>query len=219
MFRADVDKAAANRAIAALVARIQKKVSAGCSAAAEVLADRYQQELLMEQAPPHSDPGQIPHKYDGIREGGYVAPEMRDEWLASTSGMPAGMSPGNIGDIFNVQFDPATTFQFDGQPQGRVKNNQAGEFAKTQGDDEFLATFIRSASTETGGVVGFTAEGSHVAHRDQNYLIQWDQGEVPEFPGVERPWVDEIYSMAKPDMRDAFQQILAGGGSTDSVPF
>lgn len=51
--------------------KIRDKVAAACVAAAEVLAEKYRQELQASQSPPHSRPGEIPHAYLGHREGGW----------------------------------------------------------------------------------------------------------------------------------------------------
>lgn len=216
MLTVEIDMPAFESAKQALIERIQKRIQGACEAAAGELAAQYRGTLLEIQSPEHSPPGSIPHRYDGYREGGYFDP-------GGTSGMnrpDSGGSPfsdAEMRSVFDIEFDPSTSFDFGGAGE-RHKNNAPPEFAKVQGDDEFLATFITHGSTDAGAVVGFTAENSHVTSREQNYLIQHDQGTVPEYMGVERPWVDEIYEAAKPAMVDAFQQFLASG-SASTVPF
>ena len=216
MLTVEIDMPAFESAKQELIERIQKRIQGACEAAAGELAAQYRGTLLEIQSPEHSPPGSIPHRYDGYREGGYFDPK-------GTSGMDrpdSGGSPfsdAEMRSVFGIEFDPSTSFDFGGVGE-RHKNNAPPEFSKVQGDDEFLATFITHGSTDAGAVVGFTAENSHVTSRDQNYLIQHDQGTVPEYMGVERPWVDEIYDAAKPSMVDAFQQFLASG-SASIVPF
>lgn len=212
MFSVEFDQASLTRFQAAFVEVVRRRIQGACETAANTLAASYREELLATEAPPHSEPGQIPHRYDGYKTGGYGDPN------ADFGGESDGMDFDDLSEIFNIEFDPAAMRSNNRGFGDRVKNNTAPRFAKTQGDDEFLATFITYGSTETGGTVGFTSEGSHVAVREQNYLIHWDQGTVREFPGVERPWVDEIYAMAKPQMIEAFQAFLAGG-SMSTVPF
>jgi hypothetical protein len=49
---------------------LRRKVSAACVEAANVLTESYV-EILSTSAPPHSRPGEIPHAYNGHKEGGY----------------------------------------------------------------------------------------------------------------------------------------------------
>ena len=214
MFSVEIDQAAVQAAKTKLLQTLQARMEGACVAAAGKLAGKYREVLLEIQAPPHSPPGMIPRRYDGYREGGWGGLSRSDV------GVDPGVTPfsdAEMQDVFNAQFDPSTSFET-GEFAGRIKNNKPPEFSKVQGDDEFLATFITHGSTDGGGVVGFTAENSHVTSREQNYLIQHDQGKVPAYPDVERPWVDEIYDSAKPEMVVAFQNYLDTGG-TDSVPF
>lgn len=215
MFSLEIDQSTLQAAQAKLIQRLQARMDGACVAAANELASRYRAELLQTQAPPHSEEGQIPHRYDGYREGGYALTTAQRQ-AGGAGGSP--FSGADLGEMFGVEFDPATAFDF-GQPGDREKNNTPPEFSKVQGDNEFLATFITHGSTAGGAVVGFTGENSHVTTREQNYLIQHDQGKVPEYPGKERPWVDEIYAMAKESMVDAFREYLATGSVSDSVPF
>lgn len=211
MFTVSIDMSQIEAAKQALAERLQRRIQGACEAAASELSSQYKETLLAIQSPKHSEPGQIPHRYDGYREGGYF----KGQANVGGDGGPE-FSDAEMQDIFNIEFDQSTAFNVgDGE---RPKNNTPPEFSQVQGDDEFLATFITYGSTETGAVVGFTAENSHVTSRDQNYLIQHDQGTVPEYPGIERPWVDEIYDSAKTSMVDAFQQFLASGSSS-TVPF
>lgn len=198
MFSVSLDTSSMERLKKALYERIQQRVQGACESAGAKLAESYRDELLAVQAPPHSSPGQIPHRYDGVRGTGYG------------SGANFGAA---IGEGFGESLLDPISSEF-----GRVKNNVPPEFSKVQGDDEFLATFITYGSTATGAVVGFTSENSHVTSRDQNYLIQHDQGKVPGNEDVERPWVDEIYKQAKSEMVSAFQDFLASG-ATSTVPF
>ena len=215
MFTLEIDQSTLQAARAKLIERLQARMEGACVAAAGELAGRYRAELLHTQAPPHSQPGMIPHRYDGYREGGWGGSSRSD------IGVDPGATPfsdAEMQDIFNIEFDPSTSFE-NGEFAGRIKNNKPPDFSKIQGDDEFLATFITHGSTDGGAVVGFTGENSHVTRREQNYLIQHDQGTVPAYPGVERPWVDEIYAIAKESMVDAFREYLATGSVSDSVPF
>lgn len=50
---------------------IQRKTFAAVKAAAEQLADDYKTELQRNDAPPHSGPGEIPHRYFGHKPGGF----------------------------------------------------------------------------------------------------------------------------------------------------
>lgn len=216
MFTVSIDMSQIEAAKQALAERLQRRIQGACEAAASELSSQYRETLLAIQSPEHSPPGSIPHRYDGYREGGYFDPK-------GTSGMDRPDSDGSplsdaeMRSVFDIEFDPSASFDFGGVGE-RHKNNAPPDFSKVQGDDEFLATFITYGSTETGAVVGFTAENSHVTSRDQNYLIQHDQGTVPKYMGVERPWVDEIYDDAKTSMVNAFQQFLASGSSS-TVPF
>lgn len=144
---------------------IGRKMKAGLGAMAVNLADEYKTGLQAEKAPPHSDPGQIPHAYLGHREGGY------------------GPLLGE-GEIQNVTF-----------------------FGFSRDQSDFLSSYIEGGSSGSGdsvrGVVGFA--DSHVTERRQNYLIQWDQGNVPGFFGIVRPWIIPLYQRAKAGMITAFK--------------
>lgn len=54
----------------ALKELLRRKVQAATEAAAAVLSEEYQL-ILSEDAPPHSQPGQIPHAYLGHKVGGF----------------------------------------------------------------------------------------------------------------------------------------------------
>lgn len=51
--------------------RLRRRLLNACSAPADELADIYRGDLQRNIAPPHSDPGQIPHAYFGWKSGGY----------------------------------------------------------------------------------------------------------------------------------------------------
>lgn len=83
-----------------------------------------------------------------------------------------------------------------------VRNNTPKQgFASRQTAN--LATFISSGtnSRNIGAVVGFRP--GHVTSRSKNYLIQHDQGDVPQFPGVERPWIIPGYRRCQDTMQTA----------------
>ena len=93
--------------------------------------------------------------------------------------------------------------------ENEPNNTPVQGFSGTQTD--FLATYIDGGADDVFGVVngyvGFLP--SHVTRRDQNYLLQWDQGTIPRRLGVRRPWVDEIYDRnkvyIKADAKAAFE--------------
>lgn len=78
----------------------------------------------------------------------------------------------------------------------RVNNTTLQDFSSDQG--EHLKEFIQSGRSGNGAVVGF--EPSHVTTREQNYLLGWDQGNIPSQPGVRRPWVRPVFDIARNDM-------------------
>jgi hypothetical protein len=143
---------------------LQRKIKAGMGASAVSLAEAYKDGLQAEQAPPHSEPGQVPHAYLGHRPGGY-GPLLGEN------------------EIQNVTFFG---------------------FSRDQSDN--LSSYIEGGSSGSGstvqGSVGFT--DSHVTTRSQNYLIGWDQGTVPRFSGIVRPWIIPLYRKAKSVMISAF---------------
>jgi hypothetical protein len=51
--------------------RLVQRANAACAAAAEELSDAYKVALSENEAPPHSSPGDIPHRYNGPARGGY----------------------------------------------------------------------------------------------------------------------------------------------------
>lgn len=78
--------------------------------------------------------------------------------------------------------------------EGRILNNTTLQgFSSDQ--DNYLKEYIQAARSNNGAVVGF--EPSHVTTRQKNYLLGWDQGTIPNQPGVFRPWVDEVYLVSK----------------------
>ena len=196
--------------------RIRERVKSGCVAAAGALAEGYRDELLAIQSPPHSEPGEIPHKYDGPREGGWGwRDKQREMEFAGSPAIPFEADIGRLGDVFGIDFDPFATGE--NLTDFYRKNNHPPRFSKEQGDDEYLATFIQHVSSADGGSVGFSPEGSHVTMREQNYLIHHDQGTVPGDPnGSRRPWIIPIYESSKPRMHAAFEQ---GANDLTEVPF
>lgn len=88
--------------------------------------------------------------------------------------------------------------------EGEIQNVTFFGFARDQSD--YLSSYIHGGGSVSGdspkGVVGFAE--SHVADRRKNYLIQHDQGTVPEYPGKRRPWIIPLYRTAKSDMISAF---------------
>lgn len=53
---------------------LNRKIGDACAVAAEVLAVAYKDALASVVAPPHSEPGEIPHAYNGPARGGYRSP-------------------------------------------------------------------------------------------------------------------------------------------------
>lgn len=175
-----------------------------CFSAAEVLRDAYRENLLRTQAPPHSEPDEIPHKYNGPLEDG---------WGWSTNG---GGGLFFDDDLFSE--DPFAN-QFDSE---KKNNNPATGFAKTQTD--FLATYIETSKEESDSLVvkiGFTSENSHVVDRSQNYLIEWDQGKYVEKKDgeefVQRPWIIPVYKQARKSMISAARSAIASFASAQSI--
>ena len=89
--------------------------------------------------------------------------------------------------------------------EGEIQNVTFFGFSRDQSG--FLSSYIEGGSSGSGdsvrGVVGFA--DSHVTERRQNYLIQWDQGNVPGFFGIRRPWIIPLYQKAKTGMINAFK--------------
>ncbi len=83
-------------------------------------------------------------------------------------------------------------------------------FSGTQTD--FLATYIDGGADDVFGIVngyvGFLP--SHVTTRDQNYLLQWDQGTIPGKFGIKRPWVREIYDINKSEISSEAKAAFEG---------
>jgi len=142
---------------------LDRKIGAAARAAAEVLSASYKNALQSKVSPKHSEPGEIPHAYNGPARGGYRSPE----------------SYGN--------------------PDG--KNNY--------GQVDFLSDYIDSASSENGtsAVVGFS-QAPHVAGRQENYLLDYDQ--------TDRPWTRPVFDDTRAEMKDAAISALK---SDQSVPF
>lgn len=86
--------------------------------------------------------------------------------------------------------------------EGEINNRPESGFASVQTD--YLATYIEGGADDVFGIVngyvGFLP--SHVAFREQNYLLNWDRNG--------HPWVDEIYGTAKPEMAIAAKAAFEG---------
>lgn len=79
----------------------------------------------------------------------------------------------------------------------RINNTSSQGFARDQQD--YLSSYIIGIATAEGhrprGLIGFTP--SHVDRRELNYLLRWDQGTVPGFYRIKRPWVKRIFDRAR----------------------
>ena len=85
-----------------------------------------------------------------------------------------------------------------------INNTPRQGFAKNQ--EYFLAAYIRSARSSTGGSVGFTP--SHVRDRFMNYLLGWDQGMILGQQVPVRPWVKPVYQRSQGLMIQAVRESL-----------
>ena len=145
-----------------VIEMLNRKLAAAIGVAAENLAEAYRVRLQKFQAPPHSNIGEIPHRYLGHRPGGW-------------------------GPVFG---------------EGEINNRPESGFSSIQ--DDYLATYIEGGADDVFGIVngyvGFLP--SHVTFREKNYLLMWDQNG--------RPWVDEIYGTAKPEMASAAKAAFEG---------
>jgi hypothetical protein len=178
------------------MARLAQKANAACAAAASRLADSFRDRLLENQAPPHSAPGEIPHRYDGPRGDGY--------------NLGFEFKNNNVGVGFSKDQTDFLASYIDSAPSSNGRGAVVG-FSKqgshvTQRSQNYLIKW------DQGLPIIPSEERVQRARRNKK--------KIPRPEVVERPWIEPIYKQSRQQMaKDAATAFLAAGEVSGDVPF
>ena len=178
---------------------LQTRAHLACRAAGRVLRDSYREQLLANQAPPHSRPGEIPHKYNGPRPGGY----------------------GWAGDGSVKNNNPSTGFAKD-------QSRPLASYIRLTGSRRFVGGVKIGFARQNSHVVSrdqnyLIAWDQGVFVEPDPRLIAKRRSQKKRLPRggfVSRPWVRPIFDYSRERMVAAAGQAFSTGatGSGD-VPF
>jgi hypothetical protein len=179
---------------------LETRAHLACRAAGRVLRDSFREQLLANQAPPHSRPGEIPHKYNGPRPGGW----------------------GDVGDYAVKNNNPGTGF-------AKEQSRPLAEYIRMTGSRRFVGGvkigFARQGSHVVNRDQNYLIAWDRGIFVQPNADLvakrRRQKKKLPRAGYVQRPWVRPVYDYVRDRMVAAASEAFVTGaiGGSGDVPF